>query len=220
MTIRVIVADDHRLFRRGLRALLSVEGLDVVAEVADGNEAVAAARELLPDVVLMDLQMPGGSGLDAVRRISIELPAVKSLVVTMFDDDDSVFAALRAGANGYVLKDADDDELIRAIRTVAGGGAVFSTSIATRIIGYFAAAPARPGSPFPTLTPAEAKVLEQVARGLNNDAIAQLLNYSPKTVRNYVSIILTKLHVADRAQAIALARDHGIGQRRAAGPPT
>jgi DNA-binding NarL/FixJ family response regulator len=211
--VRVVIADDHRLFRRGIAALLAaVEGVEVVGEAADGEQAVRLAVEVRPDVVLMDLQMPGAPGLDAIRRIRARAPEVHALVLTMFDDDDSVFAALRAGARGYVLKDADGDELVRSILTVARGEALYSASVAARLSEYLASpdAASAPVDPFAGLTPGEHRVLQHVARGLNNDAIARALDYSPKTVRNYVSIIFAKLQVTDRAQAIILARDHGL----------
>lgn len=212
--IRVLIADDHRLFRAGLRALLAtVEGVEVVGEAADGAAAVAAAAALRPDLVLMDLHMPGGSGLDAIRQLSVAHPEINTLVLTMLDDDESVFAALRAGGRGYVLKDADSAELVLAVRTVGRGGAIYSAAVASRMSALFAridAGDGRSGGPFPGLTPSERRVLAEMARGLNNDAIAEVLGYSPKTVRNYVSIIFAKLHVADRAQAIILARDQGF----------
>jgi DNA-binding NarL/FixJ family response regulator len=211
--VHVVIADDHRLFRRGIAALLAtVDGIEVVGEAADGEHAVQLATSVRPDVVLMDLHMPGGPGLDAVRRIRASAPEVHTLVLTMFDDDDSVFAALRAGARGYVLKDADGDELVRSILTVARGGALYGASVAARLSEYLASPAAGPatGVPFGELTPGEHRVLEHIARGLNNDAIAAALGYSPKTVRNYVSIIFAKLQVTDRAQAIVLARRHGL----------
>lgn len=213
--LRVLIVDDHRLFRAGLRSLLAtVAGVEVVGEAADGAAAVAEATRLAPDLVLMDLHMPGGrSGLDAIRQLSADHPGINTLVLTMLDDDDSVFAALRAGGRGYVLKDADSDELVRAVLTVGRGGAVYSAAVADRMAALFARVPpgaGAPGGPFSGLTPSEQRVLAEMARGLNNDAIAQVLGYSPKTVRNYVSIIFGKLHVADRAQAIILARDQGL----------
>ncbi len=210
--VRVVIADDHRLFRRGIAALLAtVDGIEVVGEAADGEHAVQLATEVRPDVVLLDLQMPGAPGLDAIRRIRVSTPGVHTLVLTMFDDSDSVFAALRAGARGYVLKDADGDELVRSILTVARGGALYSAPVAARLSEYLASPTTEPApGPFGDLTPGEHRVLQQMARGLNNDAIARTLGYSPKTVRNYVSIIFTKLQVTDRAQVIVLARDHGL----------
>jgi len=212
--ITVLIVDDHRLFRAGLRALLATVGdVEVVGEAADGVAAVAAAARLQPDLVLMDLHMPGGSGLDAMRQLSQTQPGVNTLVLTMLDDDESVFAALRAGGRGYVLKDADSDELVQAVRTVGRGGAIYSAAVANRMSELFAQVPVgggAPAEPFPGLTSSERRVLAEMARGLNNDAIAAVLGYSPKTIRNYVSIIFAKLHVADRAQAIILARDRGL----------
>lgn len=212
--LRVVIADDHRLFRHGLRSLLdTASDIEVVGEAANGAEAIALVAELRPDLVLMDLQMPEGGGLQATRVIARDHPGVGVLVLTMFDTDDSVVAALRSGARGYVLKDADEDELIQAIRTVGHGGALYSPAIAGRISQFFASFEQSPTSRDPAfahLTESEHKVLAEMARGLNNDAIAAALGYSPKTVRNYVSIIFAKLHVADRAQAIVFARQRGL----------
>lgn len=208
--ITVLLADDHPMFRRGLRALLeTMPGIEVVGEAADGNEAVALAASLRPRLLLLDLQMPGGDGLSAIRRLAADAPELHILVVTMFEDDDSVFAAMRAGARGYVLKDTDDEEMTRAIRAVGHGEAIFSPAIATRIMAFFAGRPA--AEPFPALTASERNVLQLMARGLANDVIAAELSLSAKTVRNYVSNIFAKLHVAGRAQAIVRARDAGIG---------
>jgi DNA-binding NarL/FixJ family response regulator len=212
--VRVVIADDHRLFRQGLRSLLgTVADVEVVGDAADGQEALRVERELAPDLVLMDLHMPGGGGLEATRTIARDHPGVNVLVLTMFADDDSVFASLRAGARGYVLKDADDDELVRAIRTVGKGGAIYSPGVAARMSKFFAslAAGVTRDPALAALTDSEHRVLAEMARGLSNDAIATKLGYSPKTVRNYVSIIFTKLHVADRAQAIVFARGRGLG---------
>lgn len=214
-TLRVVIADDHRLFRHGLRSLLAtVDDIEVVGEAADGPEAIVLVRELDAHLVLMDLQMPAGGGLDATRAITRDLPEVGVLVLTMFDEDDSVFAALRAGARGYVLKDADGEDLLQAIRTVGHGGAIYSPAIAARITRFFASLdhPKTTRDPaFAALTDSEHKVLGEMAQGHNNDTIAHRLGYSPKTVRNYVSIIFAKLHVADRAQAIVYARERGLG---------
>jgi DNA-binding NarL/FixJ family response regulator len=209
--LRVLIADDHPLFRKGLRALLgTMPEVLVVGEAASGNEAVALATQLRPDLVLMDLQMPGSDGLSAIRQLAAVNSAIQILVVTMFEDTDSVFAALRAGARGYVLKDSGDDEMTRAILAVGRGEAIFSPAIATRMLGFFASQPNRMPHPFPDLTESERSVLRLIARGLTNDAIAAQLAFSPKTIRNYVSSIFSKLHVADRAQAIVRARDAGI----------
>ena len=206
--ITVLLADDHPMFRRGLRALLeSMPGIEVVGEAADGNEAVRLAGSLHPRLILLDLQMPGGDGLTAIGQLTGAEPHPHILVVTMFEDDDSVFAALRAGARGYVLKDAEDEEMTRAILAVGNGEAIYSPAIATRIMAFFADGTTEP---FPALSPSERNVLRLMARGLPNDAIAANLSLSAKTVRNYVSNVFSKLHVASRAQAIVRARDAGI----------
>ena len=209
--LTILIADDHPLFRKGLRALLAtVPQMQVVGEAANGAEAARLAEQLQPNLVLMDLQMPGGDGLTAIRQIAATRPDTHILVVTMFEDDDSVFAAMRAGARGYVLKDMDDDEMLRAIVAVGHGEAIFSPAIATRIMAFFASLPAQPPTLFPDLTESERKVLRLMARGQTNDDIAVQLGFSSKTVRNYVSNIFGKLHVADRAQAIVRARDAGL----------
>ncbi|WP_433824464.1 response regulator [Actinoplanes sp. CA-015351] len=208
--ITVLIADDHPMFRRGLRALLAtMPEVEVAGEATDGNEVVRLAQELHPRLILLDLHMPGGDGLAAIRRLTAVTPQPHILVVTMFEDDDSVFAALRAGARGYVLKDTDEDEMTRAIHAVAHGGSIFSPAIATRIMAFFAEA-GRAAEPFPSLTPSERSVLQLMARGLSNETIAARLSLSSKTVRNYVSNVFSKLHVVSRAQAIVRARDAGI----------
>jgi DNA-binding NarL/FixJ family response regulator len=209
-TLRLLVADDHPLFRRGLRdALEATPGFEVLAEATDGAEAVQLATELSPDVVLMDLQMPEINGVEATRQILKARPDIHILVLTMFDSDSSVFAAVRAGAKGYLLKGADQQDVERAIRTVAAGEAVFGTAIAARLVSYFDANRTRA---FPELTPREHDVLELLAEGLDNQAIAAALMLSLKTVRNNVSAIFTKLRVADRAQAMLKARESGLGR--------
>lgn len=208
--IRVLVADDHRLFRDGVRALLSVtDDLSVVAEVGDADAAVAAARQLRPDVVLMDLHMPGG-GLAATATLAVELPEVAVLVLTMVEDDDSVVAAVRAGARGYVLKDSEAEDLVRAVRSVARGEAIFGSSVARGALAALAGRRPQPVEPFPELTASERNVLRLMARGQSNAAIALDLAISHKTVRNYVSSIFHKLGVADRAQAVVRAREAGL----------
>jgi len=187
-----------------------VPQVQVVGEAASGPEAVRLAEQLQPNLVLMDLQMPGGDGLTAIRQLVVAYPHIHILVVTMFEDDDSVFAAMRAGARGYVLKDMDDDEMTRAILAVGHGEAIFSAAIARHMMTFFATRPAQPAALFPDLTASERKVLRLVAQGLANDAIATQLAFSPKTVRNYISNIFGKLQVADRAQAIVRARDAGL----------
>ena len=212
--IRILVADDHALFRSGLKALFaSVDGAEVVGEAATGEETVEWAAELTPDVVLMDLQMPGGGGIEATRRISDESPSVGVVMVTMFEDDDSVFAAMRAGAKGYVLKGADQDEILKVVRAVAEGDAYFGPAIAERLRAFFSAPkPPGPVEAYPDLTAREAEVLDLIARGMSNADITRRLYLSPKTVRNHISSIFLKLQVADRAQAIVRAREAGLGE--------
>ena len=213
-TLRILLAEDHPLFRKGMISLLSsVPEFEVVGEVATGEEAVVSAADLQPDVVLMDLQMPEVNGIEATRRILQESPSVRVLVVTLFEDDDSVFMALRAGARGYVLKDSDEEEMLASIRAVGKGEAIFSPAIATRVLAYFAASPPGGASPqaFPTLTDREREILNLIAQGHPNPSIARRLSLSTKTVGNYVSNIFTKLQVADRAQAIIRAREAGLG---------
>ena len=212
MTITVVIADDHPVFRDGLRALIeATPDLDLVGEAADGTTAIDVAAVALPDVVVMDLQMPGLDGVEATRRLATLAPRSRVLVLTMFEDDASVFAAMRAGARGYLVKGADAAEIVGAVRAVAAGEAVFGAALATRILGFFASPRAAGLLPFPDLTDREHEVLELIARGLSNDAIAARLGISPKTVRNGVSVILDKLEVADRAAAIVRAREAGLG---------
>jgi DNA-binding NarL/FixJ family response regulator len=209
--LSILIADDHPIFRKGMRALLaSLPEAELAGEANSGLAAMRMAAELQPDVVLMDLRMPGGNGLDAIRQIMQTSPHIRILVVTMFEDDDSVFAAMRAGARGYVLKDAGDEEITRAILAVGKGEAIFSPAIATRMMQFFNARPALPQDIFPDLTESERSVLRLMAQGVSNDAIAEQLSFSPKTVRNYVSNIFSKLQVADRAQAIVKAREAGL----------
>lgn len=212
-SVRLVIADDHPLYRRGMRALLStVPDMIVVGEADSGTTAARISAELAPDVVLMDLQMPGGSGIQATLEITRNSPSTRVLVVTLFEDDDSVFAALRAGALGYILKDTDDEEMVRAIRAVANGEAIFGPAIATRVLAYFAAGrPAPPPAAFPTLTDREREILHLVARGRSNPDIARELSLSPKTVANHVSNIFGKLQVADRVEAVIRAREAGLG---------
>jgi len=216
MTIRVLVADDHALFREGVRALLgSLATMDVVAEAATGEEAVAAALATAPDVVLMDVQMPDMNGLEATRRVLRERPGTGVIMVTMFADDETVFAAMRAGAKGYVLKGAGQADLVRAIEAVARGEALYGPKVAERILRFFQAARHDvPLAAFPDLTEREREVLDLIARGLGNGVIARRLDIAEKTVRNHVSTIFSKLHVADRAQAVVRAREAGFGQER------
>lgn len=209
--LTILIADDHPLFRKGLRAMLNtVPQVAVVGEAASGSEVMRLAEQLEPKLVLMDLQMPNGSGLTAIRQITVAMPLCHILVVTMFEDDDSVFAAMRAGARGYVLKDMDDDEMIRAILAVGHGEAIFSAPIAGRMMTFFGNRSMQPPTLFADLTESERNVLRLMARGLANEVIAAQLALSPKTVRNYISSIFSKLHVADRAQAIVRAHDVGL----------
>jgi DNA-binding NarL/FixJ family response regulator len=211
---RVLVADDHTVFRYGMRAMLAnVRGFEVVGEASTGEEAVEKAADLIPDIVLMDIQMPGMNGIEATRRIVQANPGVGVVVLTMFGDDDSVFAAMRAGAKGYVLKGADAEEVLKVLNAVAQGEAHFGPEIARRLMGFFSAPkPAAPYEAFPELTAREAEVLDLIARGMSNADIAQRLYLSQKTVRNHISNIFLKLQVADRAQAIVRAREAGLGR--------
>lgn len=214
---RVMVADDHPVFRRGMRAILGAEpDIELLGEATDGEEAIALALKLRPDVILMDLNMPNVTGLEATRRILEENPETAVLMLTMFEDDKSIFAAMRAGAHGYVLKGADGAETLRAIRATASGEAIFSPAITRRLTGYFATPGQGPEATekrvFPDLTEREREVLSLMAEGYTNNAIASRLYLSPKTVRNYVSSIFTKMEVADRYQAIVRAREAGLGR--------
>ena len=210
---RVVVADDHEAFRAGLRALLeTVDDLVVVGEADTGEAALAAARALQPDVVLMDINMPGLDGVEATRRIVDMPPHVAVLVLTMHDDDETVFAAVRAGARGYVLKGAQRAELLRAIRAVTAGEAIFGPGVARRLMAYFARPAPRPDpAAFPELTDREREILDMVARGRSNADITAELVLAPKTVRNHVSNIFSKLQVRDRSEAIVRAREAGLG---------
>ena len=209
--LTILIADDHPVFRKGLRALLeTMPNVELVGEAANGEEAILLAEKLQPDVVLLDLQMPGGGGLNAIRPIVQTSPHIRILVVTMFEDDDSIFEAMRAGARGYMLKDTQDEEMERAILAVGNGEAIFSPAIALRMINFFAARPPTMPELFPELTTSEREVLKLMAQGLNNEAIAHQLSLSIKTIRNYSSNIFSKLQVADRAQAIVKARDAGL----------
>jgi DNA-binding NarL/FixJ family response regulator len=208
---RVLIVDDHPIFREGLRGTLSTaEDLEIIADCEDGHEAVVTAERLQPDLVLMDLHLPELSGVEATRRIVTASPHVAVLVLSMLDDD-SVFAAVRAGARGYLLKGARPEDILRAVRSVVRGEAVFGPGIAERVLTFFAEAHTRPQPPaFPELTIREREVLQLIAAGRRNADIAARLHLSPKTVRNHISNIFAKLHVADRAEAIAAAHAAGL----------
>ncbi len=208
-SIRILIADDHTLFRDGVRALLhSIPEFQVVGEAATGEQVIQQAHALQPDVILMDLQMPSVNGIEATRRIVQTSPHIGIIVVTMFQDDDSVFAAMRAGARGYILKGADQEEMLRAIRAAANGEALFGPEIAKRLMNFFSGI--KPPQIFPELTERERELLQLIAQGFNNAEIADKLFLAPKTVRNHISNIFSKLQVADRAQAIIKARDAGL----------
>lgn len=215
MATRVLVADDHPIVRNGLAALLeSRADAELVGVAEDGQTAIDLALALQPDVVVMDLHMPGLSGAEATRQLREAAPSIAVLVLTMFDDDDSLFDAVRAGARGYVLKGADQAEIMRAILEVAAGGVIFGPNVAQRVLTTVAGKP-DDSRPFPHLTDREHDVLRLLANGLDNHAIAARLGLSDKTVRNYVSMVLVKLGVDDRASAMITAWDAGLGRRRA-----
>ena len=210
--LRVVLADDHPVVRAGLAALLSsLAGVEVVGVATTGREAVREVVTHRPDVAVLDLQMPELDGFAATRELGRVAPDVPVLVLTMHEDDDSVFAAMRAGARGYLVKGAEQEEIERAIRGVAAGEAIFGPGVAQRVLGYFSSPPAT-AAPFPELSAREREILDLLAAGLPNAAIANRLGIAPKTVANNVSAIFTKLQVADRAQAIARARDAGLGR--------
>jgi DNA-binding NarL/FixJ family response regulator len=213
VSTRVVVVDDHPLYREGLvTAIDTLPGTEVVGEASDGQQAIEVVARLRPDVVVMDLHMPVMNGVDATRAITTAHPEVAVLVLTMLEGDDSVFAAVRAGARGYLLKGADRAEIARGLEAVSHGEVVFSASIAGRVLSFFAAGGTRDVPvPFPELTEREPEILDLVARGLTNSEIARRLFLSDKTVRNHVSNVFAKLHVAGRAEAVARARDAGLG---------
>lgn len=218
-TIRLLIVDDHALFREGLRALFSaITDIELVGEATTGQEALGIVEELQPDVVLMDIDMPGMSGVEATRSILRKTPTTGIVMVTMLEDDASVFSAMRAGARGYVLKGAQPKELLQTIRAVASGQALFGPAIATRMMRFFNEQEAHfkaslPEEAFPELTPRELEVLELIGQGDKNSDIAEKLVISNKTVRNHITNIFSKLQVADRAQAIIKARDAGLADR-------
>ena len=213
--IRILVVDDHPVVRGGLVAVLrTIADLEVVGEAADGEAAVQATVEHRPDVVLMDVRMPGMDGIEATRQIRAQAPESRVLVLTMYDDDATVFTAMQAGAQGYLLKESDQTDIVRAVRGVVAGEAIFGPGVATRILGYFADPPAQPASdeyPFPELTERERLVLDLLAQGRRTADIAGELYLSPKTVSNHLTTIFAKLQVAGRGEAIVAARERGLG---------
>jgi DNA-binding NarL/FixJ family response regulator len=213
-TIRILIADDHGVVREGLRAVLGSESdMEVVGEAATGKEVIERAAELRPDVILMDIQMPELNGIEATRRILEANPDVGVVVLTMFEDDDSVFSVMRAGARGYVLKGAPPSEILKVVRAVAAGEAHFGPEIARRLMSFFSEpSPASTQDIFPELSAREVEILDLIAQGHTNAKIAARLYLSPKTVGNHISHIFTKLQVADRAHAIIRAREAGLGR--------
>jgi DNA-binding NarL/FixJ family response regulator len=211
--IRVLIADDHPVVRRGMSALLaSLDGVEVVAEAATGEEALREAQLSRPDVVVMDIQMPAMDGIEATRRLAGLLPDVAVLVVTMFEDDETVVSAMRAGARGYLLKGAQQEDILTTIRSVAAGQFVMAPRVAARLLGHLDPAPALTAPPFPELTGRELDVLDRVARGYSNARVAADLALATKTVANHLSAIFTKLGVSGRAEAVILARERGLGE--------
>jgi DNA-binding NarL/FixJ family response regulator len=219
VTIRVVIADDHPIVRTGLTALLgSLPDFEVVGVAADGRAAVREVVLTKPDVALLDLRMPELDGIAATRELARVAPAVAVLVLTMHDDDDSVFAAMSAGARGYLVKGVEQEDIARAISSVAAGEAIFGPGVAQRVLGYLQSPRTSNDTAFPQLTTREHEILDLIAGGLNNTAIANRLGVAPKTVANNVSSIFAKLQVADRAQAIVQARDAGLGRSRGSRP--
>lgn len=210
--ISIVIADDQTLFREGIISLInSVDGVDIIGQAADGHACIKCAHELMPDVILMDVKMPEMNGIEATRQIVQALPHIAILMLTMYEDDDSVFAAMRAGARGYLLKGADQHEMLRAIRAVANGEAIFAPSVATRLMSFFdTPRQVLPQNLLPELTPREIEVLTHIADGKSNKEIAVELIISPKTVRNHISNIYSKLQVTDRVEAILYAQNIGL----------
>ncbi len=212
--IRLMIADDHKLFREGIKALLAItDDIEIVGEAEDGESALKKCQELEPDVILMDINMPGLNGIQVTGQILEKQPQTRIIMLTMLEDDASIFHAMRAGARGYLLKGADPTEVLSVIRAAAEGQALFGPAIATRLMNYFKELSAKPlvsAPPFPELTERELEILHLIAQGLNNQELAQKLVLSPKTVRNHITSIFSKLQVADRAQAIVRAREAGL----------
>ena len=211
--IKVFIVDDHQIFRDGLRVLLeAAEDINVVGDAESGDDAVSKLASTQPDVVLMDIQMPEENGISVVQRLKQKWPGVAVLMLTMFEDDHSVFAAMRAGASGYVLKGINHVDMLRAVRTAASGGAIFSPRIASRMIGYFDQMGSKQdeAEKLPNLGLREKEVLSLVAAGYDNGTIAEKLVVTEKTVRNYVSQIMKKLSVTDRIEAANIAREAGL----------
>ncbi len=212
--IRVLIADDHPVVRSGLAAVLgSLDGFEVVAVAANGADAVRECVINRPDVALMDLKMPGVDGFHAIRELARVAPTVAVCVLTMLDDDDSLFTAMRYGARGYLLKGAEQEDIARAVRSIAAGEVIFGPGVAGRVLGQLSAPAPATGTPFPSLTAREREVLDLLAAGVPTASIAARLELAPKTVSNHVSNILTKLQLTDRIQAAVLARDAGLGRR-------
>ena len=212
--LRVVIVDDHPIVRDGLKSLLSsIDDIELAGEAGTGEDAIPLVEATKPDVVIMDIEMPGMGGIEATRVLAARHPTVPVLALTMYGQDEFVYAALRAGARGYLLKGAQQQDLIRAIQAVAQGQAVFGTDVADRLLATFSSVPAP--KPFPELTDRERQILSLITGGTGNVQIARRLGLSPKTVANHVSNILTKLQVQDRAQAIAVARKAGLGNHEA-----
>lgn len=214
--IKLMIADDHKLFREGLKALLSItDDIEIIGEAGDGESALEKCQQIQPDIILMDIHMPGINGIQVTQSILEQFPQTGVIMLTMLEDDASVFAAMRAGARGYLLKGADPSEVLSVIRAVAKGQALFGPAIAVRLMNYFKELNSKPhpmqlGTPFPELTDRELEVLRLISQGHNNREIAQKLVLSPRTVRNHITSIFSKLQVADRAQAIVRARQAGV----------
>ncbi len=214
--IRILIADDQTITRSGLQTLLTAtENIEIVGEARNGDEAIKLAAKHQPDVILMDLRMPVVNGIEATRRIHRASPTIGILILTVFEDDTSVFPAIRAGARGYLLKDTEQDELLRAIRTIANGGAIFSPGIAQKVLGYLTVPPATTSDDalFDELTSRERQILELIAQGQTNSEIANNLSLSPKTISNYISNVILKVHATDRAKLMLMAIEAGLGKR-------